>query len=515
MKRSVGRERGFRLSLVFLCFAALILTTTGLGVAQTPLKVLTVSLSVDARSLDPYTDITSSSESIYSQIFSQLWVRDDNMDLSPSVATAYRLINDTTWEFDIRKGVLFHNGDELTAQDVVFSTNRVLDPSKGFAKTPKISPAVESVEAVDRYTVRFHTKGIYVTFLDILEYIYILPEAVVRGLGDTEFSLHPVGSGPFKFVSWERDRQLVLDAFDKYWAGRPLIDRLIFKPIAETSTRIAALLTGETDLIVNVPPEMVAQIEQNKDLRVVECYGGRDMFVGITNTNPPLDDVRVRKALNYAIDKEGVIAQVLGGHASMHGKLFAPQIFGDDPSLPQPYPYDPAKAKALLAEAGFTAAKPLKLEFEAPRGRYMKDAEIAEAIAYQLQNVGIDVRLTTEGWATFWSRVSGHQMTGLWFMGNGGFFDAAYLYELYLSSQGRKLFIPTPEVDQLVVEQRTILDRAQREKALQKLMAMYHDLAPWILLWNQNDFYAVNKRVLNWSPRYDEYMRLLKVDVAP
>ncbi|MFC2015548.1 ABC transporter substrate-binding protein [Chloroflexota bacterium] len=476
-------------------------------------KVLTVAQGVDALSLDPAADVSTSADRIYDQIYDQLVMRDEDLRIQPSLATEWRVIDDATWEFDLQEGVLFHNGQELTADDVVYSIERMLDENNNFSQTPNVAVAIAGAEAVDQHTVRIFTNGPQATMLSRLLYIWVVPKAVVEEMGDEAFGQKAVGSGPFAVVSWEPDTELVLEAFDDYWRGRPKLDQLVFRPITEESARVASLLTGEVDIIVNVPPHMASQIEEAEGVSIATVPSMRVMFVGMMNENPPLDDIRVRQALNYAVDKRALIEQVLDGQAMFHGKMMPEQVFGYDPSLPQPYPYDPEKAKQLLAEAGF--ADGLTLKFDGPRGRYMKDAELAEAIAYQLKQVGVDTELTLQEWGTFWPRMVGKEVENLFFLGLGNsLVDMEYYLSLYLSSRGRGFFYPPEEIEDKIDKQAATVDQAEREKLLQELMADYHELAPWIFLWNQLDFYGQSDRVINWQPSMTEMLHFVETDIV-
>src|SRR5690606_36994492 len=176
-------------------------------------------------------------------------------------------------------------------------------------------------------------------------YAHIVPKHYVEAVGDEEFSLKPMGSGPFKFVEWSRDEKFVVEAFDDYWGGRPLADRIIFRPISENSTRVAAMRTGEVDIIVNVPPDMVGEVENDSCCVMAPVPSVRVMFVGMNTFTPPLDDPKVRQALNYAVDKKALMQTVVNGMAYDHdGKhlLFGPSIFGyKNPEEIDDYEYDP------------------------------------------------------------------------------------------------------------------------------------------------------------------------------
>src|SRR5690606_27187242 len=234
-------------------------------------------------------------------IYDRLVDRDAEGNFVPGLAVEWGPVDDTTWEFKLRQDAKFHDGTPVTADDVVFTFERLFTGNYGASNN--INP-INGVEKVDDYTVRLSTDEPYAAMLARTMYAHIVPKHYVEAVGDEEFSLKPMGSGPFKFVEWSRDEKFVVEAFDDYWGGRPLADRIIFRPISENSTRVAAMRTGEVDIIVNVPPDMVGEVENDSCCVMAPVPSVRVMFVGMNTFTPPLDDPKVRQALNYAVDKK-------------------------------------------------------------------------------------------------------------------------------------------------------------------------------------------------------------------
>lgn len=466
-----------------------------------------VAQGVDTESGDPANQSATPSLNVGYLQFDTLVSRAADLKVRPSLATKWKVVNDRTWRFDLRKDVTFHDGSNLTADDVVYTFTRLLDPKKNFKNKANVD-VIEKAVKVDDYTVDLVTKEPYSPLLARLLYAPIVPKAYVEKVGDEEFGRKPIGSGPYEFVRWTRDSEYVMKAYPKYWGTKPKNKEVVFKTIPEASARVAALKTGSADVIVNVPPELVPQVNGQEQTKLAPIHGVRTMFVGMNTSVKPLNNEKVRQALNYAIDKKALIKSILGGRARYTGVAFGPQIYGwGDDIESHAYPYDPAKAKRLLAEAGYPNG--FTLPFEAPRGRYMKDAELAEAISGQLAKAGVKTKLKISDWGTFWPKTESNKQQGLFFMGLGNtLLDADYYYNLYFSSEGRGYF-HTPAIDKAVQAEQQNLDEKSRLKQLQDLHVRIVGTAPWVFLWDQDDLYAQRTNLCGWKPRADE-----RIDIA-
>lgn len=466
---------------------------------------ITVAQGVDSESGDPANQSATPSINIGFVMFDRLVERDADNKIVPGLATSWKLVNDTTWEFKLQQNVKFHDGSAFTADDVVFTFTRLLDTSKKFRSTSNVS-MIKEAKKVDAGTVHLITNAPYAPLLSRLLFAPIVPKAYAEKVGDEEFSRKPIGSGPFKFVSWVKDSAITLDRYNEYWRGPAAADKLIFKTIKEDSARLAALKTGEADIIVNVPPDLIPELKNDPKVALAPVRSVRTMFVGMNVFTPPLDNVKVRQALNYAVDKQTLIKDLLGGQAFFHGRMYGPAIHGwsEGPG----WPYDPAKAKQLLAEAGYPNG--LTLEFEGPRGRYLMDAQLAEAIAGQLEKVGVKTKMSINDWGTFWPKTVGGNQKHLWFLGLGNtLMDADYYFNLYLSSKGRGYF-HSAETDKRIWAQASIMDDAKRLTEIQSLTKELEQMAPWIFLWDQADLYAKRADIVGWEPRSDERIDVYK-----
>ena len=331
---------------------------------------IVIAQGADPTTLDPHMHAENFTFAVVHNVFDHLvrrFVKDGQLAHEPGLATAWTAVNPTTWEFKLRRGVKFHNGEDFNADAVKFSIERVLNPEQK-ARWRWAFADIERVEVVDPHTVRIITKSPFPTLVTNLAFCMpIVPPKYVREKGDAFVATNPVGTGPFKLVRWRKDDELVLEANEGYWRGAPKIKNLVFKPIPDESTRVAALTTGQVDVSRGVPPSLVKQIAENPRTRVARVPSALNIHIVLdTLKDGPLKDKRVRQAINYGVDKEGIIKNVLEGNGGAVGGPLTPVMFGFASDV-KPYPYDPERAKKLLAEAGF--AQGISLTLNSPNGR--------------------------------------------------------------------------------------------------------------------------------------------------
>ena len=471
---------------------------------------MVVNIGQDPVSLDPQFDLTTTALGVYANMFDFLIERDETGKFVPGIAESWRNVDDRTWEFKLRSGVMFHDGTPLTVEDVKFTYDRVLDPAMKSLRNPNIN-MVERGEVVDPTTFRLVTKEPYAALLSRVAALEILPKQAVTDLGNDKFALSPVGSGGYRFKEWVKDDHITLEANPSYWRGAPSIKTVTFKPVAENSTRVSNLKTAAADIVVNLPPHLATDVESDKSLRVERVHSLRNIFIGINTFAKPLDDKRVRQALNHAVDVDAIIKNVLGGSGYRTPGPIGENIFGYDPSI-RPYAYDPDKAKALLAEAGLSSG--FDLEFRSPNGRYVQDKEVAEAVAGYLGKVGIRPSLLVQEWGTFYADFLAKKYAGIYLFGVGnGFMDADGTLYLHMHSKGRGIYYNTPRTDELIAKGQTTVNEEERKKVYAETLRAIQDEAPWIFLFDQQDAYGVSAK-LNWKPRQDERVILTQATLA-
>ena len=361
---------------------------------------LVYAAGADPDSLDPANTDSNPGEAIGRMMNNFLVKFDAKLQIRPDLATSWAQSKDgLTWTFTLRKGVKFHDGTPFNAEAVKYNFERFLGPEKPL-KAGLHTPIIKSVDVVDEYTVKFSLKVPFAFFLNNLAHsatALVSPEAHKKWGKD--LTLHPVGTGPFKFVEWVRGDHITLERNDEYFEGKPRLDKVVVRTVREDSARVLGLEAGDYDLIVRILPEDVGRLMRGGRVRIDADQSNRALRIGINATKKPFDDVRVRQALNYAVDKESIVKNIYQGLAMVIPTMVGPLNTGYAPV--KGYSYDPAKAKKLLAEAGYPNG--FKTILWTPKGRYLKDFELAQAIQQQLRPVGIEASLETFEWAAYLS----------------------------------------------------------------------------------------------------------------
>ena len=494
-----------------------LVATLAVGVAAQALAaggVITVAIPTDIRNFDPFNSIATHERAIQQNIFDTLIDLDrDYKPTIPALAESWHYIDDTTLELSLRKGVTFHNGQPFTADDVVFTFDTVLAGDAPVGINSWVAGTIDKVEKVDDYTVRIVTPQPYAPLLANLTRIYIVPKATYEKMGADAFNLAPVGTGPFQYDSWTVGEQVVLKAFANHWReGVPKVDGAVFKIIPDEFARFAALRAGEVDIVQNLPASRIQQVQDDPKLRVQSVWGQRNMWIGIMMV-PPLDDVRVRQALNYAVDKQAIIDSIFNGEAGAvapggFGKL----AFGYHDDVPG-YPYDPDKARQLLTEAGY--ANGLDLEFRCSSDRYASDREVCQAIQAYLEAVGVHTDVQFTEWAVYSQLRAEKSMKGLYFLGYGNsLFDADFPLRLCCWSGGRsETNFNTPELDVMIVQAAATVDPDKRYDLYGDIQRYIRDQAPYIFLYDQFDIYGISNRV-KWEPWATELIPLHDAEIV-
>lgn len=458
---------------------------------------LVVAQSADITTADPRVGDISIEYSVYVQICDPLVQFDTNSRIVPALATSWRAPNPTTYEFTLRSGAKFHDGTPVTAADVKATVDRMLDPSFKSASASDYVQLIKSTEVVSPSVVRFNLQIPFAGFLNRMTKIFPVSQQAVQRLGDQEFSRHPVCAGAFKFVEWVRDDHILLEAFDGYWGGRPKIDRLIIRPIPQASTRTAALRSGEVDLAVAVPPDQILGIKQDANLKLLEKETGRFEFFFLDTFSRPFDDKRVRQAINYAVDWNGIVRSIMGGYGRRAPGPAMPYMDGYREVAG--HSYNPAKAKQLLIEAGYPNG--FDLTVETPNGRYFVDREIAQAVVGYLRTVaGINANLQVYEWGQYVGRQRTKQFKmGLWgFVAGFPLFDDVGFH--FEPAHGAKYY-GNPEVTRLFEQGRVELDATRRRAIYARLTDLIVEEAPWLFGAAIVGTYGANRR-LEWEPRY-------------
>ena len=325
----------------------------GAAAAAAPAGEVKIGLAAEPNTFDPHLTVGRNTQIFIVNVYDGLTARDAQGNLVPALAESWKRLNPTTWQFALRKGVKFHNGDEFNADSVKFTLDRAINPETKATIGSEVG-TIASTEIVNPFTVNVITKAPDFLLPVRLGELYglMLSPKHTNAMGKEAIATKPNGTGPFKLVSWSKNDQLVLEAYDGYWRGAPKVKKITVRPILEDAARIAALQTGEVDLIGPIPHARIEELKRNDKLVIKTIAAPRIFHVTIDVRKPPFDNVKVRQALNYAVDVNAILKSLYFGHGTRLATVVDKGALGYDPSV-QPYPYDPAKARALLAEAGY------------------------------------------------------------------------------------------------------------------------------------------------------------------
>ena len=508
-------SKRFKWLAVPLLVGAISVASVSLAAGET----LVIAQGVDIVTVDPNNQNQTPTANVLLNIFDTMYRRQADGSLIPWMVTA-KSVNPTTWDLTVKQGVKFHNGEELDAEVIKFNFDRLIDPAKPLVISNNWSN-IAKVDVVNPTTVRLTTKTPFPAFLTRLTGLFVMPKKYVES--GNAFLQTPIGTGPYKFVKWTKDQSFEMEANPSYWGGEPKIKKVVFRPIPEASSRVAELVSGGVDIITNLVPEAVATVKGTNAAEVRTVPSVRNIFL-ILNTREgasggPLANQKVRLALNYAVDKKTIVQTVLGGFGYPTGCPLNSYIFGYDKAACTPYEYNMARAKQLLAEAGYPNG--FSITLGSPNGRYLNDRQVAEAIVGQWAKIGVKAELRVTEWSTYVGGINNRKVPTdavLLGWGNNEFDADGTLYTLFYAGTVKggpppSLFgyVKLPVADQYIVQARTTLDQEVRKDAYAKALKVLRAEVPWVFLHQQEDLYGVSKRV-DWKPRGDE--RIIVADMA-
>jgi peptide/nickel transport system substrate-binding protein len=506
--------------------------------------VILVALSGAPTTLDPADHRSRQSETVIRNMFDGLVTRDTRSGVHLELAESLEWTDEKTLEVKLRQGIKFHDGVEMTADDVVFTFERII--GENMIEYPEVhsSPRggliapLESIEKVDDYTVIMHFSGPWPVAQQMLVHQQIVPKHYLEEVGTEGFVQHPIGTGPFKFVSAKGLEEIVMERFDDYWGGAPTLEpagpacvqQAVFLVIPEASTRVAALLAGEVDIIQAVPAELVDTLAQTPGIQLQTAPSTQPKWMEMNVSQPPFDDLQVRQALNYAVDKDLIIEAIYGGRAVPLPGPLSPYNNFVNKDL-EPYSYDPDKAVSMLAEAGWSDSdgdgtldkdgQPLAFTIDTTGEQFRT---LAEAVADQLRAIGVDAGIR------FWEYsvvrpmlLAGERMAFLEDWGDSAFdpvghFEAKWhSYNPDVSVYGRGNFSTygNERVDELIKAAEIIPDPAERQKLYEEAQEIVYEEAPAIFLILPEEAEAARADIANWEPASDSRINLHDVCIAP
>ena len=521
--------RQFSLTRRFLLTAsAATLATAALlrpAMAQTPPGVLIVGQIAEPKSLDPQAVTAANDFRILVNLYDGLVrFKDGTLEVEPALAESWEISEDgKTYTFKLRPGVSFHDGNPVDAEAVKFTFDRMLKEDHPFYNTGPFPLAfffssVENVEVVDPATVVFTLNEAYAPFLSNLATptgAIVSPAAVEQHGAD--FGRNPVGSGAFRFAEWRSNEAVVVEGNPDYWDGAPPLQAVVFRPITDANTRTAEMLAGGIDVMVEVPPVSLSQFQSG--YRIVEAAGPHVWYLMLNMKEGPFTDQRVRQAVNYAVDKEAIANNVLEGTATVaEGPIPAAFGWAYNPDV-APYPHDPEKAKALLAEAGVAEGTKLKFLVTEGGSGMLDPVAMATAIQADLAAVGLDAEIQTYEWNTFLGEVNpglegkGDMAEMAWMTSDPDTLPFLTLRTAAMPDQGgfNSGYYSNPDVDALLEAARVATDQAARADAYKQVQQIVHDDAPWLFVANWKQNAVTSEAVENFALQPSFLLNLHKV----
>ncbi len=497
--------------------------------------------------MDPQFHQLSTNIQVLKNVFEALTTQDANQMVGPGLATEWEAVDDTTWRFKLREDVKFHDGTDFTARDVIYSFCRVPLVENSPSSYTIYTGGISDMIAEDDHTLVIKTAetnpllpaeiwGLAILSADTLgaeEEITYAPDGGCEGMGDVPQAPAfnspdvAVGTGPYKLDTYTRGSQLVLTRNDDYWGGTPDWERVVMRPITSDGPRVAALLAGDVDMIESPPIQDIPRVEQ-AGFKVVDALSNRIIYLhmqqledapGISGTDGanPLMDARVREAISLSIDREAIADRIMGGYAQPAGELLPPPMFGT--SGREVDPYDPERAKELLAEAGYPDGFGITLG--TPNDRYINDEQVAQAVAQMLARIGIETRVDASTASQFFSRRNALEfpiyMAG-WGASSGEM--SSPLKSLVATYDEATGMGPTnagrysnPEMDAVLTTAMSTIDDAERDSLLQEAQTMVLDDYGIIPLHYEQTVWAM-KPEFSYEPRVDQYTMASEVKPA-
>ncbi len=487
---------------------------------------LVIGLGADVTSVDPHVNNAAPNNNIAEHVFGTLLARDPRQRLQPGLAESWRLVDDTTWEFRLRKGIKLHDGSDFTAEDVAFTITRpatLTGVPGGFAVFTRL---IKETLVVDPLTVRFRTAAPYPNLPVDMSLLHMLSKKAAQNATSADFDSGKaaIGAGPYKLVRFAKGDRIELERHEGYWGPRPPWDRVTFRLITSDPSRVAALLAGDVQLIEVVPPQDFVKVKANKDLSVFTTSSNRMIFFHLDSERDrspfvtdkagkpleknPLKDVRVRRAISKAINRQALVERVMDGLAIPAGQFLPEGFFGFSPAL-KPDEYDPAGARKLLAEAGYPDGFGLTLH--GPNNRYVNDEQVVQAVAQMLTRIGITTRVETLPFSVYTTRARKFEFSAAllgWGVSTG---EGSYpLVSLVATVNAEKGTGPwnwshyaNARMDGVLEQALATMDTAKRDKLLQEAAEIaIRDQAVVPLHYQVNTWAA--RRGYTYTPRTDE-----------
>ncbi|WP_066304133.1 ABC transporter substrate-binding protein [Bacillus sp. FJAT-29814] len=476
---------------------------------KTDTSSIVIGLATEPTTLMGSTDPVASTSGIIQNIYSQLLDYDGKGDFIPKLATEWKNIDEFTWEFKLREGVKFHNGAPFNAESVKYTVDYMINPENKSVYGSRWMKVLKEVKIIDEHTIQFITNRPMANFLTVaFTDFHPLEPGYVEQVGKEEASKKPIGTGPYKVKEWKRGEYVTFEAFDDFWGGKPEIKNVTIKVIPEFSSRLSALLSGDVDLIKSVPVDSVERVKADSNSKIISALTGKNAFIALNTFHEgPIQDVRVRKALNHAIDVDSLLKNVMNGKGEKLTSTLTP--FNISYTEVDGYDYNPEKAKKLIQEAGFKP-EDIQLTLETTNGYFPMDSQIAQAIAGELGKIGIKVTVEQVETGVYIQRATSQKMKDMYFFNSAASVEGENFYSFYFSPAGVYRFHNNPELLEGIQKSFSIFNQEERQKEMATIQNRLRDEAVTIPLWMTEDIWGARKDI-EFKPRFNETLEFFEI----
>lgn len=515
MTKYIKEEKIMKKILALAMVFCLVFTMSGCGGGSDSESgemkdTLTWVQGADVTSLDPHVGKETPAVTVTCQMFDTLLTMDENNEPAPCLAESYKQIDDRTWEFKLRDDVKFHDGEPMTAEDVVFSINRARNSNY----VSYVVDAISEVKADGDYAVTIKTKEPYSPLLSNLTvpFTAIVPKHVVEKDEDA-FQKHPIGTGAYKFVEWKQGEYTKLEANEDYFQGAPKTKNLEMRVVPEASQRVIAIETGEADLAYSVSANDSSRVEKDDNLQLFKGASQSVAYLTINSQNDKFADKKVRQAIRYAIDQQAIVDTLLYGAGEVANSIIPPNAFGFSDKVVA-YDYNLEKAKKLMKESKYPNGFDCTLSVTDDSVKN----EICQVIQSQLKEIGINCSIQTKEFGSWIDELGtgSHEISfSAWVCVTG---DADYTYYSLLHSTqvgypGNDAFLKNKDVDKLVVEGRSSADPEKRQEDYDQLEVLLGDICPYAPLYYDSQNVGATNKVKGFTVDPNGYHRLRNVEV--
>jgi len=516
VKEGLIRMRSFaQAAAVLLAFVA----SAASSFAQTRPSLI-VAVPSELRGTDPHKISAGSDDNVFGNVFENLYGLDIDGSLMPQLAESVKVSDDgLVYDFKLREGVTFHNGDPFTAEDVLYSWKRGTDPQILNPRAILMLRNVANIEIVDPFRVRMTLKAVDAgTLYNMAGGFYIVSRKYMEGEGKDDATRKMIGTGPFKFVERKINEYIKLTANEKHWGQVPKVGDVTLRIVPDTQARFAMVQTGEADIASFIPAFIASKEGNAKDYKIIRGKSLVNVFMNIhvRSNNPDMKKPEVRRAFNMALDRPNLFKAIALGFGTLHdGASCGPAVFGCDPP-PAGYGYDPKAARKLLEDAKFDFSRPVRIVAPATAGGNIPQArETAEAVSYSLQQIGVKTDLVIKEYAAWLAEdqqakqpknPAGDIVMSV--VQDNNINPGARLKRT-LVTDGIFSWFSDPELDNVINRLDTISSEQERLEFARQMWARIHDLSPSIFLWSYDLIYAARSNI-EWTPQFAAFHAVLR-----